>query len=259
MEEKLRIALVQTTLVWQDAKKNRIAFQKLLEQIDSKTDLVILPEMFTTGFTMEAQKVAENMDGLTVNWMQMIAKTYNTAVTGSIIIREKNTFYNRLIFVHPDGRVQHYDKRHLFVLAKEDQYFSPGVEPLCITYKGWRIKPLVCYDLRFPVWSRNIDNYDLLFYVANWPKPRIHAWDTLLQARAIENVCFVAGVNRIGVDDEGHQYIGHSAVYDMLGKGLTPKGEEHERIIYADLDKSMLNTVRERFPFLEDRDSFEFT
>ena len=196
------------------------------------------------------------MNGPTIQWLIEIAHKQKIAITGSIIIKENGAYYNRLVFVQPNGEVVSYDKRHLFTLAQEHQNFSPGTKAICVTYKGWKIKPLICYDLRFPVWSRNTEDYELLLYVANWPKPRIHAWDTLLQARAIENMCYVAGVNRIGADNEGHQYIGHSAVYDMLGGGITTKNEERDQIIYATLDKSKLETTRNKLSFLSDRDSF---
>jgi omega-amidase len=251
----MKITLIQTSLSWEDAEVNRIHFSNLIDSIIEDTDLIVFPEMFSTGFTMAPEAVSEPMDGLTVAWMKKIASEGNCAVTGSVVISEGECYYNRLLFVLPDGQVKHYDKRHLFSLAGEDKAYTAGKERLVVEYKGWRICPLVCYDLRFPVFSRNTEDIDLLLYVANWPAPRVLAWDTLLQARAIENMCYVAGVNRIGQDSNGHNYPGHSQVFNALGKCvLQPSG--NEGIYTIALDKEAMLQTRSKFGFLNDRDSF---
>jgi predicted amidohydrolase len=211
--------------------------------------------MFATGFTMQPGTAAGTMDGDTVRWMKSMATTKNCAVTGSLVIKENNNYYNRLLFVLPDGEIKTYDKRHLFSLAGEDKAYTAGSQRLVLEYRGWKICPLVCYDLRFPVFSRNTEAFDLLLYVANWPSPRVLAWDTLLKARAIENMCFVAGVNRIGQDSNGHNYPGHSQVLDCLGaNAIMPSGNEGVYTIKLDRE-SMLET-RKKLSFLDDMDTF---
>jgi len=212
--------------------------------------------MFTTGFTMNAKSVAETMDGDTLNWMQYLAVKNEVAIVGSLIIKEDNKFYNRLFFVHPTREVEYYDKRHTFTLAGEDEVFASGTKKLIVNYKGWKICPLICYDLRFPVWSRNVENYEVLIYVANWPKPRITAWDTLLKARAIENMSFCIGVNRVGIDAENHQYPGHSVVYDALGKKLSNFKKDKEMIEIVTLSKDNLTAIKDKLKFLDDKDLF---
>lgn len=251
----MKITLIQTLLHWEDPAANRIHFSERIKSIGEKTDLIILPEMFSTGFTMAPQIVAEAANGETVKWMQQMAKQYDCAITGSLIITEKDKFYNRLLFVHPDGTIEKYDKRHLFGLANESEIFTAGKDKLTVNYKGWKICPLVCYDLRFPVFSRNVEEYDLLLYVANWPVARVQAWDTLLPARAVENMCYVAGVNRTGEDSNENEYNGHSHVYDFLGTPMNLLSEE-EKNITVTLDKDALNEVRDKFGFLNDRDRF---
>ncbi|NEW80406.1 MAG: amidohydrolase, partial [Gelidibacter sp.] len=209
--QNLKIAMLQAELVWHNVELNRKNFLEKINQIKEQVDLIILPEMFTTGFSMHPQKIGDTMNGETVNWMRKIASEKDTAIAGSVIIFENNNFYNRFLFVHPSGEINFYDKRHLFTLAGEDKVYESGKEKLIVNYKGWKICPLVCYDLRFPVWARNVEDYDLLIYVANWPKIRIAAWDTLLKARAIENMCYTVGVNRVGVDANNYEYNGHSA------------------------------------------------
>ncbi|HBK70487.1 MAG TPA: amidohydrolase, partial [Flavobacteriaceae bacterium] len=213
MKNILKITIIQSELVWENSAQNRQVFLEKIKSISEVVDLIILPEMFTTGFTMNPEKVAETMDGETIHWLKYLAKEKNTAITGSLIIKEGNKYYNRLVFVHPTGEIKTYDKRHTFTLAGEDKIYTAGNKKLIVAYKGWKICPMICYDLRFPVWSRNTDDYNLLIYVANWPKPRITAWSTLLKARAIENMSYVVGVNRIGADDNGHEYSGNSAAY----------------------------------------------
>lgn len=256
MKEELNVVLIQAPLVWENPKANRDYFTTKIKEINNKTDLIILPEMFTTGFTMNASIFAESMYGETVNWMRDTASKSAAAVTGSLIIKENNRCYNRLLFITPEGQVSEYDKRHLFTLANEQEHYSPGTKKLIVTYKGWNICPLICYDLRFPVWSRNVEEYDVLLYVANWPEARTKAWDVLLQARAIENMAYCIGVNRIGKDGNDFNYVGHSAVYDSLGNMISPPSHVNDDIVIATLKKSHLNEVRKKLKFLNDRDNF---
>ncbi|MCL4151052.1 UNVERIFIED_CONTAM: hypothetical protein GTU68_054534, partial [Idotea baltica] len=216
----LEVACIQTELIWENPKENRAVFEDKINQL-AQVDLIILPEMFSTGFTMNPSSVAESMDGLTVQWMVKMAQSTDAAIMGSLVIKEKGHYFNRLVFAEPSGEIKQYDKRHAFTLAGEDKAYTVGQDKLIITYKDWKICPMICYDLRFPVWSRNRNEYDVLIYVANWPKPRILAWDTLLKARAIENMSYCVGVNRIGQDINGYEYIGHSAVYGPLGEELS--------------------------------------
>lgn len=212
--------------------------------------------MFTTGFTMNASTLFEESEGETLQWMLSEAKQKNAAITGSIIIRENDHFYNRLFFVQPDGSYQCYDKRHTFTLAGEHKIFASGDKRLFIDYKGWKICPLICYDLRFPVWARNTIDYDVLIYVANWPSKRIAAWDALLKARAIENMSYCIGVNRVGLDGNGHEYTGHSAIYDVLGDQLSSEDFEVEFSETVVLSKIDLKKYRKHLQFLNDRDAF---
>ena len=254
MENELRTALIQSPLIWENPEKNRIHFSKEISGLSEKVDLIVLPEMFTTGFTMAPHHIGPSESIRTVEWMQAEAHRGNAALIGSIAFNENGSYYNRLFFVEPKGHFKTYDKRHTFTLAGEDKVYMAGTEKLIVDYKGFRICPLICYDLRFPVWARNVEDYDLLLYVANWPGPRIKAWDTLLKARAIENMAYCIGVNRIGIDGSGHEYSGHSAVYDCLGETLA--FSEKEEILYATLKKSHLTEIRRKLRFLEDRDRF---
>lgn len=251
----MKISLIQTSLAWENPRANRANFERLINTIQGQTDIIVLPEMFSTAFTMKPETVAENMDGETIKWMKEMAAAKDCAVTGSIVIIEDGTYYNRLLFALPDGEIKTYDKRHLFSLAGEDRAYSAGAGRLIIEYRGWKICPLICYDLRFPVFSRNTENFDLLLYVANWPAPRVLAWDTLLRARAIENMCYVAGVNRIGEDSNGHNYLGHSQVFDCLGATIIYPSE-NEGVFTAVLDKENIIETRIKLSFLDDRDSF---
>jgi len=254
MSETLEIALIQTALVWENPDKNRTLLSKKIKEIQTTVDLIILPEMFTTGFTMTPENI-EKKEGLkTLDWMLLVAKEKNTAITGSVSFCNENTYSNRLFFVKPNGDYSFYDKRHTFTLAGEDKVYKAGQEKLLVDYKGFKICPLICYDLRFPVWARNTDEYDVLLYVANWPTARILAWDTLLRARAIENMAYCVGVNRVGTDSSGYEYSGHSAVYDCLGKQLAFSKEE--TILYTTLYKKHINITRNKFRFLEDKDHF---
>lgn len=258
MHTDLQIAIIQTDLVWENAKENKEKLDVMLHEIEN-VDLIILPEMFTTGFSMTPKPFAENMNGKTVSWMQQKARQFDAAVVGSIIIKEDNKHYNRMLFVHPDGTIEQYDKRHTFTLAGEHKEYSSGKAKNIITYKDWKICPLICYDLRFPVWSRNVEEYDLLIYAANWPKPRINVWKTLLKARAIENISYCIGVNRVGVDANGYEYNGNSIAIDFLGNEITEVAENTEKIIYTTLSKNELINTRAKLPFLEDKDTFTIT
>jgi omega-amidase len=252
----MKIALIQSDLYWEEAFKNRNQFETKIKQIDSAVDLVILPEMFSTGFTMNASEVAETMQGETIVWMKSIAKQKNCAITGSLVITENNQFYNRMLFVFPSGEIQFYDKRHLFTLAGEDKIYTAGNKKQIVEYKDWKICLQVCYDLRFPVFTRNVENYDLLLYVANWPKVRINAWDILLKARAVENLCYTISVNRVGIDANNHDYNGHSQVVDFLGNAIL-EPQENEGIFIVELDKNTMLETRKKLDFLSDKDLFE--
>lgn len=256
MNKNLNIAIIQADLVWEDVEKNLGLFSEKIQLIDEDLDLIVLPEMFSTGFSMNANNLAEPPNGTAFKWMQEIAKKRNAAVTGSLIVHENAKFYNRLYFVFPDTSFKSYNKRHTFTLAREDQTYTAGNERLIVLYKGWKICPLICYDLRFPVWARNTVDYDLLIYVANWPETRINAWDILLQARAIENMSYCIGVNRAGSDGNNYKYNGHSAVYDCLGIPLFKNDLSAEFTQVVRLEKSNLTQTRDKLKFLQDRDSF---
>jgi predicted amidohydrolase len=253
--QTLTIALIQADLHWHDAESNLAEFTRKLEDIDEKTDLVVLPEMFTTGFSMDAQSLAEPADGRSVEWMHEAASRSGCAICGSLIIADGGRYYNRFYCVMSDGSSVSYDKKHLFRLAGEQQHYAEGRRRITFDLNGFRICPMICYDLRFPVWSRNRGDYDLLLYVANWPSPRHFAWETLLRARAIENLSYVAGVNRVGVDGNDLRYAGGSAVIDYLGQSRVDLGDtEGARSAALDLDE--LRAFRERFAFHEDADDF---
>lgn len=257
MMKPLRITPVQTSLSWESADQNLSHFAKLLSSVrKGSTDLILLPEMFTTGFTMNTRAVAEKMDGKTVAWMHQTAKEKNAVICGSVVIEERGNYYNRLIWVQPDGKILHYDKRHLFRMAKEHLTYSPGKKKLIVELKGWRVCPLVCYDLRFPVWSRNTGDYDLLLYVANWPERRRFAWSQLLIARAIENQCYVAGLNRVGVDGKEITYTGDSVVLDPFGEKISKLKPSKTQIETVKLDPKVLLNARKNFPVMMDSDRF---
>lgn len=258
----LHISLIQTRLFWEDKAANLSMLEEKINSITQKTEIVVLPEMFSTGFSMNPSALAENMDGTTVQWMKKIAAEKKIVLTGSVIIQEDGQFYNRLLWVLPNGTIGHYDKRHRFAFAGEDQHYSNGNKRLIAQVKGWKINLQICYDLRFPVWARQQSNeepeYDILFYVANWPERRNHAWKTLLTARAIENQSYVIGVNRVGEDGNGIYHSGNSMVIDPLGEVLYHK--EHEEDIFTiTLEKSTLTEVRTKFPFWKDADDFLIT
>lgn len=251
----LNVSIVQADLHWHDAGKNRDQFSTAIQSIEEQTDLIVLPEMFTTGFSMDAPSLAEPMDGETVVWMKEIANDRKSAICGSLIISEGEKFFNRFICVEPNGSMTTYDKRHLFRLADEHNHYAQGNEIQTFELNGFRICPMICYDLRFPVWSRNRDNYDLLLYVANWPSRRHNAWATLLRARAIENLSYLAGVNRIGLDGNDLPYIGGSAIIDYLGNDLADLGDQ-QGTATATLDLDALQEFRDRFAFHKDADDF---
>ena len=251
----MKVALIQSSLFWENPIANRNHFGEKINAIFEEVDLIVLPEMFATGFTMNPEIVSETMEGETIQWMQSFAKAKNSAITGSIVIKENDNFYNRLVFVFPSGEIEFYDKRHLFTLAGEDKIYTAGHNKLIVEYKGWKICPLICYDLRFPVFSRNTEDYDLLIYVANWPTIRINAWDALLKARAIENMSFTIGVNRVGADDYKLDYNGHSQVIDFLGNYIL-EPIEAKGVFIVELDKAEQHIARKKFNFLNDRDFF---
>lgn len=254
--DKLTIGMYQADLHWEDPGANREAVLRQLERLDpaSLPDLLLLPEMFSTGFSMNAEALSETEEGDTVSWMISTAQKFDIGIMGSLILEDEGRYFNRLLLVTPEGIAGRYDKRHLFTLAGEHEVFTPGRNRAIFEYKGWKICPQVCYDLRFPVWSRNDLGYDLLVYLANWPDRRINAWDVLLQARAIENMCFVAGVNRVGKDGNSHLYTGHTAVIDPMGVRLLYT--ESEELLVCELDRSLLQESRQKLLFLEDRDQF---
>lgn len=252
----LHISLLQADLSWENAQENINYFTEQIDQISNDVDLIVLPEMFTTGFSMNANKLAEEMNGKTVNWMQETAIKKQSAVVGSVIISENKKFYNRLFFVFPSGEFQYYDKKHTFTLAKEHETYSSGSKKLIVEYKGWKICPLICYDLRFPVWARNVEDYDLLIYVASWPEKRINAWDALLKARAIENMSYTIGVNRMGKDDNNYDYVGHSILFDCLGNPLSQEQNERQETITVQIEKESQDEIRNKLGFLKDKDQF---
>ena len=254
----LTVSFVQIPLHWHDAAANRAAIDQHLARVTVPTDLIVLPEMFTTGFSMEAQSQAETMEGPTVAWLRTRAAAHQAVVTGSVIIKENEAYYNRMLWVRPDGSLSTYDKRHLFTLAGEQHVYTPGSTRLVEEWRGWRICPLVCYDLRFPVWSRNqpADPYDLLLYVANWPAVRRTAWMTLLRARAIENVACTLGVNRTGRDGLGHEYSGDSALIDACGNYLVEANDQTGLFTHI-LRRAELEDFRTKFTALNDGDAFE--
>lgn len=254
----LNLALIQTTLAWHDRQANLEHFELLLEQARG-ADLIILPEMFTTGFSMASATLAEAENGPTSKWLRAQAAKLDAVITGSIIVQAADGSHrNRLLWARPDGEVWHYDKRHLFRMAGEHNHFTPGERQVQFELKGWRVRPLICYDLRFPVWSRDPQDTDLLLYTANWPGARRQHWNRLLPARAIENLCYVAAVNRVGTDGKGFAYTGDSQVLDFQGETLLSAGEA-DGVFQVVLDAAELAAYRTRFPANLDADTFEFT
>jgi omega-amidase len=255
----LKITLIQSDLCWENKEENFSMFSQKIKNITEPTDIIVLPEMFTTGFSMKPKQLAENINGSTINWIKEQAHKKSCVITGSIICEENGNYYNRLIWIEADGKIQYYDKKHLFSMGEENKHYSAGNNTLLVDYKGWKIKPLICYDLRFPVWSRNSlsNTYDLLIYVANWPERRAQAWKTLLPARAIENQCYVAGLNRIGNDGNNVSHSGDSAVYDFMGTAISDIKPHEDTVETISLDKQKLMNFRNDFPVLSDADKFE--
>ena len=251
----MKTALLQSNLIWENPTANRQIFEQKINAITETVDLIVLPEMFTSGFTMNPQLVAETMTGETIALLKSLAKAKNCAITGSLVITENNNLYNRMVFVFPNQTIAFYDKKHLFTLAGEDKVYTAGREKKIVNFRGFKICLQVCYDLRFPAFARNQENYDLLIYIANWPQTRSNAWNILLKARAVENMCYVIGVNRIGVDGNNQTYSGDSQVIDFLGNNVI-EPQPSEGIFYADLDKDAMLATRNQLPFLDDIDSF---
>lgn len=250
----MRIALIQQNVTWRDAERNRAVAARLIRN-HPHADLYVLPEMFTTGFCMRPEEVAETTDGPTLEWMKQQAAGCDAAVAGTVPVVADGRFYNRFYFVHPDGQVQYYDKRHLFTYGGEPRRYTAGSERVVVEYRGWRILLQICYDLRFPVWSRNRGDYDLILYAANWPESRAAVWDVLLRARALENQCYVAGVNRVG-DDPSCHYAGGTALIDAYGSAVALCWPEQEEVALQTLDKEALEAFRHKFPVLDDRDRY---
>ncbi len=252
---ELNISIIQCDLFWENREENLSHIEGLFEKC-SNSDLILLPEMFTTGFSMNAESLAETMDGPTIQWLKSHASNLNSTIAGTIIVKDNSKYYNRLLWVTPSGEVHHYDKRHLFTLAGEDQGFSAGQRRVVVSLKSTKICLNICYDLRFPVWARNQNDYDILVYLANWPKTRSHHWKTLLTARAIENQSFVLACNRTGVDANGLEYIGDSGVISPSGEWLMHSNESNS-VLNCKIDLDTLRNYRDKLDFLSDRDNFQ--
>jgi predicted amidohydrolase len=255
MQDSLRVSWIQAPLVWEDAEANRSFFENEISSIEA--DLILLPEMFTTGFSMNPSALAETMDGETMQWMKRLATEQNCAIAGSLIIQENERYFNRLVWMNPDGECWTYDKRHLFSYAGEEKVYTPGRKRVVWNFKGWRILPQVCFDLRFPVWARNQNDYDVAFYVANWPSKRSFPWKQLLIARAIENQAFVIGVNRVGDDGNGIAHSGDSVALNALGETLLASTAFQKSIDTVELKKEDLELIRDRFQFLQEQDDYK--
>ena len=256
MKNNLNISLIQSNLFWEDVNKNLSHFEQLISAI-LETDIILLPEMFNTAFCPKSTHLTEKMDGETINWMKQISKNKNCAIAGSLMVQENGKVYNRLLWISKNGEISTYDKRHLFSLIKENEPLSKGKNRLIIEEEGWKICPLICYDLRFPVFSRNDEDYDLLIYLANWPIKRIDAWDTLLKARSIENQCYTIGVNRVGEDGNKVPFNGHSKVVDASGKEVLSSTENKEEVLQIEISLDDLKLKRRQLNFLQDRDNFK--
>ncbi|MFR2071459.1 MAG: amidohydrolase [Bacteroides nordii] len=255
--QELRVSIVQTNIVWENKQENLRLLRDKLQMLHGTTEIVVLPEMFSTGFSMNSRKLAEPISGETIQILKNWAGEFQFAIAGSFICSEQGSYYNRAFFITPEGEEYYYDKRHLFRMGQEAEHFSSGDSKLIISYREWNICLLVCYDLRFPVWSRNVDNeYDLLIYVASWPQARRLVWDTLLRARALENMCYVCGVNRTGTDGNNHLYNGGSIVYSAKGKILTSVPDGKEAIATVSLNLKSLQQFRDKFPVWKDADTF---
>ncbi len=251
----LRVSIIQSKLHWENIDANLQMFDRKIDGLADQTDLIVLPEMFTTGFSTNAALLAEDMNGKTIEWLRKKASELDCVITGSFIAKENGAYLNRLIWMRPYGTYEVYDKRHLFTLANEHEYYTAGTKKLIVELKGWKVCPLICYDLRFPVWSRNVENYDLLLYVANFPAKRSYAWKTLLKARAIENQAYTIGVNRVGTDGNDLYYSGDSGVIDFMGK-VSCQVADDERIFTEELNYQDQQDFRKKLAFLADQDQF---
>ena len=258
MKDALNICLLQCDLHWEDALKNRTQIDAYLADVKG-ADIILLPELFSIGFSVASTHLAETMHGVTLTWMKTLSEKKKTVICGSVMIEDKGHIYNRLLWVEPNGRVLHYDKRHLFSLIEEDKHFTAGTKRLILEYEGWKICPMICYDLRFPVFARNDVDYDLLLFLANWPNTRISAWDALLKARAIENQAYVIGLNRVGTDSFNAHYPGHSQVLEPEGDCISMAPKYEVGLVEVTLSKNYLIECRKRHPFLSDRDAFTIT
>ena len=256
--DELSLTLVQTPLHWQKKEDNFKLFENLLSEVEH-TDLILLPEMFSTGFSMNPEDLWDEPKGKSLEWLRALAGRKSAAISGSVIVKDKGKYYNRLYFVEPNGDYRCYDKKHLFTLAGEEKVYSAGSEQLILEYQGWKLMPLICYDLRFPVWCRNTANVDLQYFVANWPERRSEAWKSLLKSRAIENMCFVAGVNRVGEDGNGVDHSGDSGVYDELGNLILELTPYRQRVESVTISRKRMLESRQRFRFLDDRDEFRLS
>ncbi len=256
VKEKLTLALVQYQIVWNDNKANMLKIGEMLSKLSMPADIIIFPETFNSGFNTNPEGIAETMDGETISWMKKLSAEKKAAVCGSMFITENSSVFNRLVWVEPDGSVKTYDKRHLYSMGGEDRFLTKGSDHLLVEYKGWKISPQICYDLRFPVWARNTDNYDLMINVSNWPSTKAEIRTTLLKARAIENQCFAVGVNCVGSDGNKITYNGLSLLADAEGKVLFNAGES-ETVGIAVLNYEYLNNFKMKFNALKDRDNFK--
>ncbi len=252
--KNLKITIVQPDIIWEDVNANLEKYNYMISGI-KETDLIVLPEMFSTGFSMHPEKLKESMNGPTVEWMKKTALEKDTSIVGSLIIEENGAIYNRALWAFPDGQINSYDKHHLYTMGQETEHYSAGNSKTIVEYKGWKFCPLICYDLRFPVWARNTENYDVLIYMANWPSPRHHVWKNLLAARAIENQSYCIGCNRTGSDGSGLNYLGNSAV--VSPKGFAQFMDESEGVRSFEISYDELHQFRKVFPLLNDRDQFK--
>jgi omega-amidase len=252
----MKVSIIQSDLVWEDKSRNLKNLGELVSPLHGKTDLVVLPEMFNTGFSMNPGKLGESPGAESFEWMKVISRKGNFGLCGSYIVKENSDFFNRWHFVTPEGKFWYYDKRHLFSMGGEDLNFSKGKTRVIFSFRGIRITPSICYDLRFPVWHRNRNDYDLLINSANWPESRREVWSTLLKARAIENQCYVAGANRIGIDGQGIKYCGDSLIIDPYGRILSSSNQNEESVVSAEISMKVLSDFRIKFPVLNDADNF---
>jgi predicted amidohydrolase len=252
----MKISIIQPDLFWEDKYRNFKNLSELISPLFKKTDIVVLPEMFNTGFSMNPEQLSESPDAETFDWMKNTAQKGNFGLCGSYMVKENLNFFNRWVFVTPEKECWHYDKRHLFTMTGEDKFFSRGKNRLIFSFRGVRISPYICYDLRFPVWSRNRNDYDLIIYAANWPESRSEVWNTLLKARAIENQCYVAGANRIGTDGKGVKYCGESAIIDFHGGIIASVNSNEDGSVTGEISMSDLSDFKKKFPVFNDADNF---